>query len=246
MIFILLIGAVILIIIKISTPKIKGFIGELKVNARLNFLGADYIVLKNIMLKNSTGCTSQIDHVVLSEYGIFVIETKNYDGWIFGSDNAEKWTQVLYKEKHSFRNPIKQNRSHIYALKSVLSDFPNIPYYSIVVFSEKATLKQTKFSVPVVYFKNLNFTIRRYSTEKCISYDDILKIQSIIKTANITDKNIRKEHIKNIKNHTEEQESKKENLFCPKCNGTLVLRNGKYGNFYGCSNYPQCRFTMSL
>lgn len=80
MIFILLIGAVILIIIKISTPKIKGFIGELKVNARLNFLGADYIVLKNIMLKNSTGCTSQIDHVVLSEYGIFVIETKNYDG----------------------------------------------------------------------------------------------------------------------------------------------------------------------
>ena len=65
--------------------------------------------------------TSQIDHLVLSEYGIFVIETKRYKGWIFGSEKAENWTQVIFKEKHQFRNPVKQNWSHVYALKSVLT-----------------------------------------------------------------------------------------------------------------------------
>lgn len=95
---------IIVIVLKINSSKIKGSIGEAKVNTRLNFIGKEYIVLKDILIKSSNGYTSQIDELVLSEYGLFVIETKNYKGWIFGNEKAENWTQVIYKEKHTFRN----------------------------------------------------------------------------------------------------------------------------------------------
>ena len=143
MVFIILIIIIAFFILKkILKPKIKGSFGELKVNTRLNFLNSDYTVIKDIIIKSSNGYTSQIDQLVISEYGIFVIETKNYKGWIFGNEKSENWTQVIYKEKNSFRNPIKQNWSHIYALKNVLSDYPNIQYFPIVVFSGNATLNK--------------------------------------------------------------------------------------------------------
>ena len=244
MIVFVLFFIVVIIIIKIYSPKIKGSIGEAKVNTRLNFLGKEYIVLKDILIKSSNGYTSQIDELVLSEYGIFVIETKNYKGWIFGNEKSENWTQVIYKEKNTFRNPIKQNWSHIYALKNVLSEFPNLKYFPIVVFSGSATLKEIESSVPVIYDNTLNSTIKKLSYEKCISANEVIRIKSILESVEITEKSARKEHVKKIKQNVVERQIKMENLICPRCNGELKLRNGKSGKFYGCSNYPRCRFTM--
>lgn len=241
----IIIVIVIYIILRIYSPKIKGSFGEAKVNTRLNFLGKEYIVLNNILIKSSKGYTSQIDELVLSEYGIFVIETKNYKGWIFGNENSENWTQVIYKEKYTFRNPIKQNWSHIYALKNVLSEYSNIKYYPIIVFSGNATLKCIESSIPVIYSNKLNSTIRKLSFEKCLSIEEINKIQSILESAKIKEKHARKEHVENIKQNVIQKEIKKANLICPRCNSELKLRNGKNGKFYGCSNYPYCRFTMS-
>ena len=87
--------------------------------------------------------TSQIDHVVVSSKGIFVLETKNYTGWIFGSENSQNWTQVIYKRKEKFYNPIWQNFGHIQALKEYLGEntTQDIPFSSIIVFSNEATLK---------------------------------------------------------------------------------------------------------
>ena len=235
---------IIVIVLKINSSKIKGSIGEAKVNTRLNFIGKEYIVLKDILIKSSNGYTSQIDELVLSEYGLFVIETKNYKGWIFGNEKAENWTQVIYKEKHTFRNPIKQNWSHIYALKSLLSDYPNIKYHPIVVFSGNATLKSIESSIPVIYSNKLNSTIRKLSFEKCLSIDELNKIQTILESSELKERNARKEHIKNIKQNVREKKIKIANLICPRCNGELKLRNGRNGKFYGCSNYPRCRFTM--
>ena len=235
---------IIVIVLKINSSKIKGSIGEAKVNTRLNFIGKEYIVLKDILIKSSNGYTSQIDELVLSEYGLFVIETKNYKGWIFGNEKAENWTQVIYKEKHTFRNPIKQNWSHIYALKSLLSDYPNIKYHPIVVFSGNATLKSIESSIPVIYSNKLNSTIRKLSFEKCLSIDEVNKIQTILESSELKERNARKEHIKNIKQNVREKKIKMANLICPRCNGELKLRNGRNGKFYGCSNYPRCRFTM--
>ena len=235
---------IIVIVLKINSSKIKGSIGEAKVNTRLNFIGKEYIVLKDILIKSSNGYTSQIDELVLSEYGLFVIETKNYKGWIFGNEKAENWTQVIYKEKHTFRNPIKQNWSHIYALKSLLSDYPNIKYHPIVVFSGNATLKSIESSIPIIYSNKLNSTIRKLSFEKCLSIDELNKIQTILESSELKERNARKEHIKNIKQNVKEKKSKMANLICPRCNGELKLRNGRNGKFYGCSNYPRCKFTM--
>ena len=244
MIIVFILIILVYFLIKIYSPKIKGSIGEAKVNTRLNFIGKEYIVLKDILIKSSNGYTSQIDELVLSEYGLFVIETKNYKGWIFGNEKAENWTQVIYKEKHTFRNPIKQNWSHIYALKSLLSDYPNIKYHPIVVFSGNATLKSIESSIPVIYSNRLNSTIRRLSFEKCLSIDEVNKIQTILESSELKERNARKEHIKNIKQNVREKKIKMANLICPRFNGELKLRNGRNGKFYGCSNYPRCKFTM--
>ena len=244
MIIVFILIILVYFLIKIYSPKIKGSIGEAKVNTRLNFLGKEYIVLKDILINSINGYTSQIDELVLSEYGLFVIETKNYKGWIFGNEKAENWTQVIYKEKHTFRNPIKQNWSHIYALKSLLSDYPNIKYHPIVVFSGNATLKSIESSIPVIYSNRLNSTIRKLSFEKCLSIDEVNKFQTILESSELKERNARKEHIKNIKQNVKEKKSKMANLICPRCNGELKLRNGRNGKFYGCSNYPRCRFTM--
>ena len=244
MIIVLILIILVYFLIKIYSPKIKGSIGEAKVNTRLNFLGKEYIVLKDILINGTNGYSSQIDELVLSEYGLFVIETKNYKGWIFGNEKAENWTQVIYKEKHTFRNPIKQNWSHIYALKSVLSDYPNIKYHPIVVFSGNASLKSIKSSVPVIYSNRLNSTSRKLSFEKCLSIDEVNKIQTILESSELKERNARKEHIQNIKQNVKEKKIKMANLICPRCNGELKLRNGRNGKFYGCSNYPRCKFTM--
>lgn len=244
MIFIIAVVFIILVIIRIYSPKIKGSAGEFKVNTHLSFLGNEYIVIKDILIKTSNGFTSQIDELVLSEYGVFVIETKNYKGWIFGNEKSENWTQVIYKEKHTFRNPIKQNWSHIYALKNILSEFSFIKYYPIVVFSGSATLKNIESSIPVIYANQLNSTIRNHCVEKCINSIDLIKIQSIIESAKITEKTAKKDHVRNIKQNVFEKKEKMKNLICPRCNGDLKLRNGRNGKFYGCSNYPRCRFTM--
>lgn len=244
MIVIIFIVLILVIVFKINSSKIKGSVGEFKVNTRLNFLGNEYISLNDILIKSSNGNTSQIDELVLSEYGIFIIETKNYKGWIFGNEKSENWTQVIFKEKHTFRNPIKQNWSHVYALKNVLSEFPNIHYFPIVVFTGDATLKGIESTIPVIYSNRLNSTIKNLSSEKCLSQTEVEKIKSILESVEITEKKARKEHVKNIKQNIVEKQLKMENLICPRCNGELKLRNGRNGKFYGCSNYPRCRFTM--
>ena len=75
-----------------------------------------------------------VDHCT-SESGIFIIETKYYSGWIHGHEKSEYWTQTIYRERTKFGNPIRQNCSHVYALKEVLSDFPHIRYRPLVVFA---------------------------------------------------------------------------------------------------------------
>ena len=239
----LVIIVIIIVVIKIKTPT-QGEIGERRVKNILSHLGDEYIVMNDIILQSPDGYTSQIDHLVLSEYGIIVIETKNYKGWIFGNERSEKWQQVLYDEKYFFRNPIKQNWSHIFALKSILTDFKSIEYFPIVVFSGSADLMNIDSSVPVIYADTLMTMINYYSNEKCLSCDEVQQIKAELESARMENKTSKDEHIKNIRQSIKEKELKKANLICPKCNGKLILREGKYGSFYGCSNYPNCKFTM--
>ena len=122
---------------------LKGSLGEKQVSKLLQSLDPDrFVLLNDLYIPRKNGTTTQIDHVLISDKGLFVIETKNYNGWIFGSQNSKYWTQVIYKRKEKFYNPIWQNSGHIKELRHFLGDSYNgLPMYSIIVFGKQATLK---------------------------------------------------------------------------------------------------------
>jgi hypothetical protein len=224
----------------VKKPIIKGFLGEKAISIILSRLDSKkYRVINDLMIEVE-GKTSQIDHVIISNYGIFVIETKNYKGWIIGDEYSEYWTQVIYKRKEKLYNPIRQNYGHVQALKNYLSDYPDLKYIPIVVFSVTADLK-VKTKSDVVYSLKLLKTIKQYDEEN-ITDPDKEKIQSRLLELNIKQKETRKKHVEDIILMKEEKMVRIESDTCPKCGGSLVIRNGKYGKFKGCSNYPKCKF----
>ncbi|MDR6677228.1 hypothetical protein J2W58_001414 [Pseudomonas psychrotolerans] len=105
----------------LKSPWIKGYLGELLVRlfAQWRLDKQTYRRLNNVTLPTPDG-TTQIDHVVLSRYSIFVVETKNMSGWIFGSERQAQWTQKLYKRTFKFQNPLRQNYKHLKALEATL------------------------------------------------------------------------------------------------------------------------------
>ena len=227
-----------IIAVVLSLPSVKGFLGEIFIRFLLEFLDKDkYIVINDVLILTSEGRSSQIDHVIISLYGIFIIETKNYNGWIFGNEHSKNWTQVIYKTKNQFYNPIIQNKGHVKAFQDLLSDYTSIRYIPIVVFTLKANFKKLEVTSHVVYSLSLLDTIKLY-TEENISKIDMEKIHKIITNANNEDASVRKQHIKRIK----EPKYKVDAGICPRCGGRLVERSGKYGAFIGCSNYPKCRY----
>ncbi len=126
---------VLLIIISfLKSPFMKGAIGEALVNlAAALFLDKNiYRLFKNVTLPTEDG-TTQVDHVIVSPYGIFVIETKNLKGWIFGNAQQKMWTQQIYKHKSQFQNPLHQNYKHTQTLQSALEIEPS-KLFSLVVF----------------------------------------------------------------------------------------------------------------
>lgn len=230
------------LIIYILTPS-KGKRGEKAVSKIFNKLNKnEYIIIDDLLLHTTNG-SSQIDHIVVSIYGIFVIETKNFSGWIHGSEKSENWTQTIYKEKNKFRNPIKQNWSHIFALKNLLKDYSNIDYFPIVVFVGSAVLKNVHTTLPVVYGNNLLLEISKKSIDPKLTMGEVIEISSILIDSKIKDKTELIKHTSTIKMNIKQNISREKEIICPKCNGSLILRNGKYGQFYGCSNYPSCRYT---
>ncbi len=114
--------------------QIRGFMGEFWVKWELKKLPKEYITLNNIMLSSNRG-THQIDHIVISKYGIFVIEMKNYYGLIVGNEYKDNWIQYLGKHKRYFENPIHQNYGHIKALVK------NLLILSFCLLKNKSYLK---------------------------------------------------------------------------------------------------------
>lgn len=226
-------------------PIIKGAIGESRVSRKLRNLNSEeYKVLNNVYLSSSNGL-SQIDHIVISIHGIFVIETKNYSGWIHGNENSEYWTQTIYKYKKNFRNPIKQNWSHIYALKELLSEYNQVIYHPIVVFVGSAELKNITSNLPVIYDFQLLRAITNNRTNKNLTILQVSNIVDLINKLCVKDKQAKIKHNNQLRNHSFKRKNTDILSVCPKCAGELVVREGPYGHFYGCSNYPKCRFTAN-
>jgi len=105
-----------------------------------NFNAPDFHLLNHITLNLKDG-TTQIDHILVSRFGVFVIETKDYKGWIFANPQQSNWTQVLYRWKFRFQNPIFQNSLHMRAVERLLDFLPSQAIKSAVVFTGRAEFK---------------------------------------------------------------------------------------------------------
>ena len=242
-IVVIMIAAVfVLFVLAIIWRRSKGKRGEKHVASMLALLPErDYKVINDLLIQ-SDGHSSQIDHVVISVYGIFVIETKFYQGWITGGENSEFWIQNIYGNKYRFWNPLRQNNGHIEVIARFISDYGDIPIYNIVAFSHQATLKVDK-SLPVMYWRDVVPFIK-FHKEARLSEAQADEIYSILLSANVTDKAARKQHISSVEYNQVRRNAYVADGKCPCCGGNLVLRNGRYGHFYGCSNYPNCKYIL--
>ena len=238
LIFLLLIIFFIALRLFLNSPGYKGRSGERKIGNRLReFAGKSdgARCLHNIILYTRDG-TTQIDHILVSETGIFVIETKNMSGWIFGGERQKKWTQVIYKKKTIFQNPLHQNYKHVKAVQNLLEVDEHL-VINVVVFAGDAEFK-TKMPENVVTKRNLSKYLESFN-QRLFSQEKINRYASLIQSANSDNLVTNKEHIRNVRN------SRKAPV-CPKCGGPMLLRTaGKGSNkgksFWGCAKFPACR-----
>jgi hypothetical protein len=107
---------------------------------RRDFGPSGYHLMNHVTLQLKDG-TTQIDHILISRFGVFVIETKDYKGWIFANAKQRNWTQVLFKSKFKLQNPILQNMRHVRAVQGLLDFLPPGAAKSVVVFTGEAEFK---------------------------------------------------------------------------------------------------------
>ena len=235
-----------------SRAEALGDYGERRVSTYLEDLPCDKYGVFNDLLIRDGNYTTQIDHIIISRYGVFVIETKNTHGKVYGSENSEFWKQYLpdfgykrfgYTQEHQLRNPIWQNAGHIKSLRRLV--FGNeIPIYGIVVFPYETEVHVTA-DQPVLKMVNVVPFIKEHRDE-VLSSEQIgfyrRRLLEIISTSELD----RKQHLNNVYRNQERRDAAVASGKCPRCGGNLVLRNGKYGKFYGCSNYPKCNYTLNI
>ncbi len=238
---------IVIVVAFFRTPIGKGIIGEFLVNiaAKLKLDKNKYHLIKNVTLSTEDG-TTQIDHIIVSEYGIFVVETKNMKGWIFGNEKQKFWTQKIYKHTNKFQNPLHQNYKHIKTIQDALN-ISHDKIFSVIVFTGDSAFKtempeNVKHGISYIeYIKS--------KKHKILLQKEVVDIVNSIESERLSRSfKTNREHIKHVKKIIEEKDRK--NL-CPKCGSELILRVAKKGanagnEFYGCSNYPKCRYTAQV
>lgn len=218
----------------LRSPTTIGARGERRVNKvlRRKLPSGEYAFCHDVTLPTALGPT-QIDHLVVSRYGIFVIETKNYSGWIFGDAKSPRWTQVIYRSKHRFQNPLRQNFKHTKAVESFLSLRPRC-VHSVVVFVGNSKFK-TDLPSNVVHLSELCSYIRSHR-DLLLSTSRVREIAKIL-TEHKEGRTVRREPTLTV---TPDEPP------CPRCGQHMILRKARKGKsegseFWGCSRFPRCR-----
>ena len=176
----------------------KGWDGELTVELShwLYLNKKTYHVFNNVTLPLFGGETTQIDHIIVSIYGIFVVETKNMKGWIYGKEKEPKWTQVFFSKKYPFQNPLRQNYKHIKTISEILK-IPENKFHSIIFFIGDCKLK-TKMPENV-FLKGYTKYIKS-KTEKILTDREVTSISEGIKAYRLPSNLITKiKHIRYVK-----------------------------------------------
>ena len=130
-------------------------------------------------------------------------------------------------------------------LKDILHNFGYLEYHSIIVFAGNATLKNVFSNVPVVYKNELLDTILEYK-EMILSFEDVEYISNQICNHEVKGNRKKHNHKKYVQQNIRNRKRSVKSLICPNCKGPLVIRNGRFGDFYGCSNFPTCKYSKSI
>jgi hypothetical protein len=181
----------------------KGNYGEYLTFRILEKLGEENI-LTNIYLPVKNNETTEIDLLAVNEKGIFVFESKNYSGWIFGDEKSKMWTQTLQnKQKFKLYNPIWQNKAHISAINNYLNESYSNSFYSFIIFSERCELKKVNYTPHALSVIKRNQLIYEYKRcletmpRKLMQYD-IQLIYNLLKERTLANDETKKKHIKNV------------------------------------------------
>lgn len=216
---------------QIQKAKVKatGDIGEFVFDeVAKTCLDRDYHLLSDVVLEAGIR-TTQIDQVIVSPFGIFVVEIKAYKGWIFGTPQDAKWTQTLKGAKHPFQNPLRQNHNHIKALQNLLELSHNI-FKSLIVFSGEVQFKTPlpdnvvrgaehyidyilKFKAPILHEDQVEEALRKIQSNRLSSADHRARMERAKERCQNADPN--------------------DPPPCPRCGRNMVLRTARRGTHEG-------------
>lgn len=217
---------------------IKGWFGEKGAQLGM-WLGLDGKVYRRVhdLVIPCQGGTTQIDHVLVSVYGIFIVETKNMNGWIFGDERSPQWTQSIFGKKFRFQNPTRQNYRHMKALGEYLglSDDVMRPVVFFIGDCEFKTPMPPNVLTHGLCRYVQSFRDQVFTPEEAVG---LLTRLTQAKLAPVASHSL---HVAGLRErHCGDT--------CPKCGAALLLRTARRGantggSFFGCSGYPKCRYT---
>jgi len=218
---------------------LRGWFGEKKTTFSM-WLSLDAKVYRrfhDVIIPAKNG-TTQIDHLLVSPHGVFIVETKNIKGWIFGSESQSKWTQSLYGKKYSFQNPLRQT----FRQQKILSEYLGLDesiIHTVIYFAGDCKFK-THLPANV-----LNSGLGRYIKQFA---SHILSPEEINRIVGALEQHVSQSSLKTRDHIRSLRERHSSTTVCPKCGSNLIERTAKKGpnagsKFLGCENYPRCRFT---
>lgn len=219
-----------------------GAYGEYLITQCLKKLSGHKRFIINAYIPKQDGGTTELDIIMLHNSGVYVFESKNMSGWIFGNEKQEQWTQSFPNgQKFKFFNPCMQNAAHVKNLVNYCDDITADMVASVVVFSKRCTLKKVHIETErhiVTKRENLLLSMNCLSNNEVFEDEKIDKIYDWLKSQTNVDAQVKEEHIKHVSSIQEQQ-------ICPFCKKELVLRvaKGKGQQFYGCSGFPKCKYT---
>lgn len=214
----------------------------------LNLFGKKGRILRNAYIPKSNGKTTEIDLLYITQKGVFVLESKNYSGWIFGNENDKQWTATFPNgERRRFYNPVRQNQNHIKWLKRYIG--ANFPCYSVIVFSERCELKRIMVTTPGVGVvkRDRLFSLIGDNWDSFPDYftDELIEgMYNKLKQCTDVDEKTKQKHVRDIKGYYEYDEKMDK---CPLCGSSLIKETGRGITSVCCSKMPLCRYmTMKL
>jgi hypothetical protein len=198
--------------------------------------GSQYHHFRTIILPTSRG-TTEIDHLIVSPFGVFVIEYKDYSGWIFGDESGRSWTAIYFGEKHKFQNPLHQNFGHVKAVQDLAGVDARV-IHSAVVFRGRFEFKT---DVPRGVYLHSYASWLSSKTQVLLADAEVARIVALLQTRGASGFFAARAHVASVKRRYQSSTT------CPKCGGNLVPRVAKSGPrpgnpFLGCSNYPRCKY----